>query len=243
MPGAGHHLAFVREKQKRKRIKRSAVFGKLVAFTGFMIFLNGKQTEKLSDSKLARMKYLPPMRSFLQQPYPFSDNVSRKLAVCGGIGLFVALFLAIFEPFGFDELPTSLKWQHAFLFALVTFLVSSFFQVLFPKIFPRLFREEGWRSWKEIVYLLITTVFVGAGNYAMMLYLYPQNTELTKFFKAELITLQVGIFPIAFVVFMKQMTLYRRFAAEAKEVTEDIREESTPNEETIVQGSGSTSWR
>src|SRR6188508_341337 len=100
------------------------------------------------------------MHSFLLQPYPFSENVSRKLAVCGGIGLFVALFLAIFEPFGFDELPANVKWLHALLFGAVTFLVSSCFQILFPKIFPGIFREERWRSWKEIVYLLITTFFV-----------------------------------------------------------------------------------
>jgi DNA-binding LytR/AlgR family response regulator len=55
-----------------------------------------------------------------------------------------------------------------------------------------------------------------------MLVLYPQTTSLSGFFRAQLITLQVGIFPIGFIVFMKQMTLYRRFAAEAKEVSDDI---------------------
>lgn len=171
------------------------------------------------------MKYLAPMRSFLLQPYPFSDNLGRKLAVCGGVGLFITLFLAVFEPFGFDELPSAAKRGHALLFGLVTFLISSFSQVVVPKFFPRLFQEETWRSWKEIVYLLLTTTAIGAANYGLMLYLYPQRTELSNFLRAELITLQVGIFPICFIVFMKQMTLYRRYAEVAKETTEDIQTE------------------
>ena len=164
------------------------------------------------------------MRSFLQQPYPFSDNIGRKLAVCGGIGAFITFFLLIFQPFGFNELPAELRWKHAVLFGVVTFVIASIFQVVFPKIFPSLFKEEAWRSWKEIVYLLITTLIVGAANYALILYLYPRNSSLQGLLKAELITFQVGIFPILFVVFMKQLLLYRRFADEAKEVSEEIRE-------------------
>jgi len=180
------------------------------------------------------MKYLPSVRSFLFQPYPFSDNVGRKLAVCGGVGIFITLFLALFEPFGFDELSLSTKWNHAALFGLVTFLISSFFQIVIPALAPRFFREENWRSWKEILFLLLTTLFIGAANYALMLYLYPQRTDLANFLRAELITLQVGIFPICFIVFMKQMTLYRRYAAAAKEVTDDIHAEEIAVRQPIV---------
>lgn len=86
------------------------------------------------------------MRSFLTQPYPFSDDVLRKLAVCGGIGVFVTLFLAIFQPFGIGLLPAGLQWLHSLLFGLVTVAVSSLFQIILPKIFPLVFKEEGRRS-------------------------------------------------------------------------------------------------
>ena len=170
------------------------------------------------------------MRSFLLQPYPCSDNVGRKLAFCAGVGAFITFFLILFKPFGFNELSTGQQWTHALLFGFVTFLISSFFEVVVPKIFPAIFKEEYWRSWKEIVYLLITTLFIGAANYILILYLYPRNTSLQGFLKAELITLQIGVFPILFTVFMKQMLMYRRFAEEAKEVSDDIRvqEEKAP---------------
>lgn len=170
------------------------------------------------------MSYLSVVRSFLLQPYPFTENPVRKFWLCAGIGLFVALFLGVFKPFGFDKLPVSTAWGHAFLFGGVTFVVSSLFQMVLPLLFPKPFREEGWRSWKEIVYLLVTTAAVGAGNFFLSLYLYSESAGFRNFLWAELMTLQVGVFPVVFVVFLKQMNLYRRFATQAKAVTEDIRE-------------------
>lgn len=163
------------------------------------------------------------MRSFLLQPYPFSENAGKKLAVCVGIGLFVTVFLTVFKPFGFGNLPVATQWLHAFLFGAVTFAVSAFFQILLPQIFPSPFREESWRSWKEILYLLLTTAFIGAGNFVLLRMLYSSNTTLAGFLQAQVITFEIGVFPVLFVVFLKQLTLYRRYAAEAQTVTRAIR--------------------
>lgn len=162
------------------------------------------------------------MRSFLLQPYPFSDNTGRKLAFCGGIGLFVAFFLAVFKPFGFDHQPAATAVFHALLFGAVTFAVSAVCQIAVPKLFPALFREEGWRSWKEILFLLLTTAAIGAGNFWLIQLLYPSKTSLGGFLSAQVITFEVGVFPILFVVFLKQLTLYRRFAAAAVAASEEI---------------------
>lgn len=164
------------------------------------------------------------MRSFLLQPYPFTQNPARKLALCAGIGLFIALFLGLFKPFGFNHLPPATAWAHAFFYGGVTLLVSALFQVGLPVLFPKPFREEGWRSWKEIVYLLVTTAAVGGGNFLLSLVLYPQSGSFLGFLWAELMTLEVGIFPVSFIVFLKQVQFYRRFATDAKVVTEDIRD-------------------
>lgn len=165
------------------------------------------------------------MRSFLLQPYPFGDNSRNKLLICGGIGVFITLFLVVFEPFGFNELTETTKWQQALAFGLVTFLVASAFHILLPKLAPVLFKEESWRSWKEILFLLITTAAIGAANFVLMLYLYPQTMTLANFLRAEMITLQVGIFPIMFMVFLKQLMLYRRYAAEARAVSDELQVE------------------
>jgi DNA-binding LytR/AlgR family response regulator len=75
--------------------------------------------------------------------------------------------------------------------------------------------------------------------------LVPRVNFVTSFWEAQLITLQVGVFPVAFIVFRKQMVLYRRYIAEAKTVNEDIHQPGeakpveAPAEELIrLQGEG-----
>lgn len=168
--------------------------------------------------------YLPAVRRFLLQPYPFTEHPVRKLGLCAGIGLFIALFLGVFKPFGFDELPVATAWLHAFLYGIVTAVVSALLQILLPLLFPKPFREEGWRSWKEIVYLLITTAAIGGGNFWLSLYLYGESGTLRGFLWTELMTLQIGVFPILFIVFLKQIKFYRRYADEAKTVSNELEE-------------------
>jgi LytTr DNA-binding domain-containing protein len=176
------------------------------------------------------------MRSFLLQPYPFGRSVFKKLSVCAGIGLFVALFLGVFKPFGMHSLAPSEQWLHALLFGLVTFVVSSLCQVVLPRLLPRVFAEEHWKSWKEILFLLFIVFCVSAGNYWLAQVLYNKPDGGRPFYYVLSITGQVGIFPVVFIVFMKQMRLYRQYAAEALEVNRQMQtpEASIPTLETAV---------
>jgi DNA-binding LytR/AlgR family response regulator len=55
-----------------------------------------------------------------------------------------------------------------------------------------------------------------------MYYLYPQTDFYRSFGQVLLMTVQVGIFPVVAVVFMKQLVLYRRYAAAASEVNREM---------------------
>jgi hypothetical protein len=176
------------------------------------------------------------MRSFLLQPYPFGQGVFKKLGVCAGIGLFVALFLGVFKPFGIHMLALREQWLHATLFGLVTFSISSLCQIGLPRLLPSLFAEEHWKSWKEILFLLFIVFCVSAGNYWLALVLYKPN-DGRSFYHVLSITAQVGLFPVVFIVFMKQLLLYREYAAEALQVNRQIQttEPSTAPPDTAVQ--------
>jgi DNA-binding LytR/AlgR family response regulator len=160
------------------------------------------------------------MRSFLFQPYPFGRSVPKKLGTCLGIGLFVALFLGVFKPFGIQSLAPREQWLHPLLFGAVTFVVSSLCQTALPGLLSSVFAEERWKSWKEILFLLFIVLCVGAGNYALAQVLYDNPKNARLLFYVLSITAQVGIFPVVFVVFLKQMLLYRRYAAEARQVNQ-----------------------
>lgn len=162
------------------------------------------------------------MRAFLLQPYPFGHSAFRKLRSCAGVGLFVAIFLGVFQPFGMHAFPPRAQWLHPLLFGLVTFIISILFQVLLPRLLPRVFAEEHWKSWKEISFLLFIVLCVGAGNYWLMEVLYGEPAGGRSFHRVLSVTTAVGIFPVAFIVFTKQMLLYRRYAAEALQVNRQM---------------------
>jgi DNA-binding LytR/AlgR family response regulator len=162
------------------------------------------------------------MHSFLLQPYPFGSSVPRKLATCAAVGLFVALFLGVFQPFGMHAFSARAQWLHPVLFGLVTFVVSSVCQVLLPRAMPRVFAEHGWKSWKEIVFLIFIVICIAAGNYALMEMLYDEPVGGRSFAKVFYITALVGIFPVVTIVAVKQMRLYRQYAADAAEVNQAI---------------------
>lgn len=162
------------------------------------------------------------MRSFLLQPYPFGYSTKRKLSVCALIGLFVTLFIALFQPFGMSELPVAQQWLHAAYFGLVTFFVSGLIQAGLPRLLPPLFVEAHWKSWKEIVLLLLVLLCISAANYGLMFWLYPQTNMFRSFGQVLLMTVQIGIFPVVAVVFFKQLLLYRRYAAAALAVNQTI---------------------
>jgi hypothetical protein len=186
------------------------------------------------------------MRSFFLQPYPLGRSVFGKLRVCAGIGLFVGLFLGVFKPFGIDSLAPPELWLHSLLFGLVTFAIASLCQILLPRLLPGMFAEENWKSWKEVLFLLFIVFWVGAGNYWLMRGLYHHPNGGRSFYNVLSITAPIGIFPVAFIVFLKQMLLYRQYAAEALHLNRQMQTPaaSTAKQETaapthvILQGEG-----
>lgn len=173
------------------------------------------------------------MRSFLFQPYPFGSSIAHKLRICAGIGLFITLFLALFQPFGLHELAPQQLWLHALWFGLVSFLISGLLQAGLPRLLPGVFAEEHWKSWKEILHLLLILLCVSGGNFLLMQQLYPTNASFRSFGHVLWITVQVGIFPVVFVVFMKQLLLYRRYAAEALQVNRQLKEPMVLHDEVV----------
>ena len=168
------------------------------------------------------------MRSFLLQPYPLGRSVFGKLGVCAGIGLFVALFLGVFRPFGIDSLAPREQWVHPLLFGLVTFVIASLCQILLPRFLPRTFAEEHWKSWKEILFLLFIVFCVGGGNYWLMQVLYHHPGGGRSFYSVLSITAPIGVFPVVFIVGMKQILLYRQYAADALELNRQMQRPEAP---------------
>jgi hypothetical protein len=156
------------------------------------------------------------MLKLLKQPFPIPENATRKWEICIGISVFVSLFLFLFKPFGLAEV--SQAWVFAG-YGLVCFLVLVFNMFIVPKIFPQFFIEARWTGFSEIFFTLYNICTVGLGNVLFSSWLGFMPLQLSSILNFQLITLLVGILPVAALILLKQNRLLKKNLANAKTIT------------------------
>ncbi len=139
--------------------------------------------------------------AYLNQPFPEDHGLRSYFLSCLWIGVFIGLFLYIFEPFGMHRAGSDKAWICT-VFGIITFLVSFSFD-LFLRYILKIHRDnDDWVFWKWIVSVLSVLVLIAAGNFAFMNYL-GDSFNLAGFVQALLSTFLVGFFPVFFVGYFK----------------------------------------
>jgi hypothetical protein len=169
-----------------------------------------------------------PSRWFsrLQQPFPFTDGKGFLLNGALVSGLFVALFLYLFRPFGLQSASPGLALRLSLEFGLVTGSVGILWGAMIM-LLPLVFREERWTVWKEILANLIFIGLVGAANLLYASWRFGDALSWEQFWLWQRITFLVGIFPTVYGVTLKQVRLLRRYTGEAAELNAHLHETHT----------------
>ena len=105
--------------------------------------------------------------AILKSPYPADDSPFLFLPYGLGSGLFVFLFFAVFEPFGFSLLPQAPRRALFIGYGLVTCLAIILNDLLLPRLRPRFFREENWSLGRQILWMSWVTLTIGLGCYLL----------------------------------------------------------------------------
>lgn len=157
------------------------------------------------------------MFRFLNQPYPSEDSPGRELQKAVGIGLFVGLFLWVFQPFGITNWDTSYKDLKIAGFGVVTFLVTAFNFIVWRRLFPRLFSEEQWTVGREILFITANILLIAIANQLYLGNLLGASRHNgMSWFSSIVITFSVGIFPVVGLVslnYIRQLKKYSEAAA------------------------------
>ena len=82
---------------------------------------------------------------YLAQPFPYAPSMKGKLAVAVLFGLFVFIFLVIFEPFNLDQFTRPRLVSIAIIYGLITMGCVAAATVLLPLAFPGVFRKRCGR--------------------------------------------------------------------------------------------------
>jgi hypothetical protein len=149
------------------------------------------------------------MFQFLSQPYPREQlDFRRWLLTSAGTGLFVALFLIIFQPFGSAEWNDPRKLYLLAGYGMVTFVCLFTGGLLFPYLFKNFFVEKNWTVGRQILWNVAIILLIGFGN---MLY---KTWTLGDGYGSIMgwlgITAAIGIIPSTVITLLSYIRLLRQ---------------------------------
>lgn len=170
---------------------------------------------------------------WLNAPYPLLQNTRYKWLFALLSGLFVFVFLIVFEPFGAAQ---TIAYKYIFLagFGVSVFLGVAVTYFILPALFREFFRPEKWTIAKEILLQFCCILIISAFN-SLHNYNWWRDIDLYQtFLNFLIITTSIGIFPIIGLIFFKERTLSKRNIERAHLLSNQL-PPSAPEENITVQ--------
>jgi len=158
------------------------------------------------------------MFRFLNKKYPFNSDPIHNAKIIFFISVVFGLFLFFFQPFNIGGLPQKSKLTVSFIFAVITFAVLSFNLLVLPSYLVKIFRNENWKIFKEIIW---NTWLLGL--LATSYFFYFRYANIVSFDEIEFAKIVlIGIIPITILVFLNQNRLLRQNISDAMELNKKI---------------------
>lgn len=179
------------------------------------------------------------MIEFLNRPYPFSFQPSRRIKQIVPIGLCVFLFLILFKPFGLVNNPNYILFS-AYMTTSGGFagLVTT---VLIPLIFPQYFNEDKWTLKRNLVWvLIINVIFANIMFFALNLFLiYKYNTSREFTFKNYLwwayLQILIGV-PLGVIInLVNQYYLLKKHLRIAVNINNSLESKNEPIAQSLLE--------
>ncbi len=154
--------------------------------------------------------------SILRQPYTVLEPAPAQIRSAGFIGLFIGLFLLVFEPFGLSQWQTDHKWPKMLGFGWITFIITAIHFTVWPALFPQFFAEQRWTVGRSIGFVLLNILLIAVGNFLYLGFLLNLPFSWVNLGWMVLVTLAVGVFPSAGTVmlgYIRRLHKYQDLAA------------------------------
>jgi len=166
----------------------------------------------------------------LNQPYPFDVSVKKTFVYSISFGLFIFLFLAVFQPFGLSNYHSETKIWELSGYGWVTALLLFFNTVLFSFLLPNWYTEKNWTVGKNIFFTVWVIFTIGLGNLLYSAYRNYVQLDLDSFLFYQGVTVLVGALPVTISTFIVYNRKLNRSLKEASELNNNL---SNPNNSPI----------
>ncbi|GAB3559612.1 LytR/AlgR family response regulator transcription factor [Spirosoma fluminis] len=159
------------------------------------------------------------MVKFFRQPYPSEERPWRQLRKAAIIGLFVGVFLVVFQPFGLNNWETANKAWKVLGFGLVTFLLTAFNFLFWQQLFPKQFSDQHWTVGREILLVTCNILLIAIGNRLYLEWLLGKGQHGGMDWTSTiLVTFLVGLFPVTGLVSLRYITQLKKYSQAADEL-------------------------
>ncbi|KAA3650387.1 MAG: LytTR family transcriptional regulator [Bacteroidetes bacterium] len=153
----------------------------------------------------------------LHEPYPFNESIKKATLSALSFGLFIFLFLWVFQPFGLINYQAENKTILLMGYGLVTALVLISNYLIFSLFFKKWFSLKSWTVSKNILYTTWVFFTIGIGNLAFSVSQNLLNPSLNGYLFFQGATLLVGLIPVTistFFVYNKKLSSALKQAAD-----------------------------
>ncbi len=159
------------------------------------------------------------MLRLFNQPYPTGDASWRQIRRAALVGLFIGLFLLVFQPFGLNMWETPNKPVKLLGFGLVTFLITAFNFLAWPRLAPIQFSDQHWTVGREILLITINILLIAIGNRFYLEWLLDKGENSgIGWIGTILVTFLIGLFPVTAVVLINYITQLKKYSRTAAEL-------------------------
>lgn len=150
-----------------------------------------------------------------RHPYAYSNSVKGNIIRSILFGLFVFLFIAVFQPFGLASFNQDI-YLYALGYGACTTFVMLVLNVLINRIFPFYFNEDSWTVGREVFWILLNIFFIGILNAVYTSYTGIWEFSTRQFLWFQFFTLVVALFPVTMLVLMRESGLKKQFHKSAE---------------------------
>jgi DNA-binding LytR/AlgR family response regulator len=159
---------------------------------------------------------------FLKQPFPLEQPTIQLVISIVGAGLFVSLFLVIFQPFNTSDYVREGRTWILWGYGAVTILALLFDIFVLPRFFPGIFRESKWNIFKGICFQFWHILSIGTANMLYAHFIGGRVLTYASILDFLVTAFLIGFFPIIISVLSFYIYLLEKYTESSFILTERI---------------------
>ncbi len=165
----------------------------------------------------------------LNRPFPIIEDPKEKIISAVIFGVFIFLFLLIFQPFGLNNVEGD-KLLYFAGFGLITTVVILFNVFVITNLFKEFFSPEKWTVWKGIVQNLTIIIPIALCNWLYFDLVGKPSGIDYSFPRFIFMTVAVGFFPVVFFIYYLEQKLRIKNLILSEKVNRQISSATEPTQ-------------